>query len=75
MIGGVLVMILIFVTRFYGPGRVVYPDLPDSIALPDATTPEAVTFGKDWVGIVTTDNRILIYDAQTGELRQTFTLN
>ncbi|MFT6169970.1 MAG: hypothetical protein ACJAR9_002096, partial [Celeribacter sp.] len=25
----------------------------------------------DWVGIVTTDNEILIFDAQTGALRQT----
>jgi hypothetical protein len=33
-----------------------------------------VTQGDDWFAIVTDDNRILIYDRQSGSLRQTVTI-
>ncbi|SPF81026.1 hypothetical protein PRI8871_02843 [Pseudoprimorskyibacter insulae] len=47
------------------------PLLPDQITLPDGTSPAAFTQGTGWYAIVTTDDRILIYDQLTGALRQT----
>jgi len=44
--------------------------LPSSITLPDGSKAKAFTQGVDWFAVVTEDNRILIYDRATGELRQ-----
>jgi hypothetical protein len=66
MIGGVLVITALLVMRFSGRP----PALPASIALPDGTRAQAFTQGGDWFAIVTTDDRILIYDRDTGALRQ-----
>ena len=67
MIVGFLVLMVLFVTRFSGPRG---PALPDQVILPDGTEPLAYTRGDGWYAVVTRDNRILIFDAQTGELRQ-----
>jgi hypothetical protein len=48
--------------------------VPETLALPEGAEAFSVTQGRDWVGIVTTDDRILIYDRATGRLRQTVTL-
>ncbi|WP_417257742.1 DUF6476 family protein [Celeribacter sp.] len=71
MIGGLLVLIVLFVTRFptAGPKAVSF-DLPDAITLPEGAAPIAFTRGSDWVAI-TTETEILIYDAATGDIRQT----
>ncbi|EAQ25151.1 DUF6476 family protein [Roseovarius sp. 217] len=74
MIVGVLVIVGLLVTRFWGYDTVARPVVPDSIALPDGTNATAFTQGRDWYAIVTDDNRILIYDRQSGTLRQTVTL-
>lgn len=44
--------------------------LPEVITLPDGTTASAYTQGVDWYAVVTTDDRILIFDRATGKLRQ-----
>ena len=67
MLLGLIVLITLFVTRF--PTSTAVP-LPDSIALPDGATATAFTRGPDWVAVVTGDDRILIYDAETMALRQ-----
>jgi len=67
MIGGLLVIVGLLVIRFSSTA----PALPDSIALPDGTRAEAFTVSGDWYAVVTTDNRILIFDRSTGALRQT----
>ncbi|MFT6604940.1 MAG: hypothetical protein ACJA2X_000116 [Halocynthiibacter sp.] len=73
MIGGLLVLIVLFVIRFpvmrsnSAPGALV---LPSSIALPEGAKAEAITMGSDWIGVVTKDDRILIYDRASGALRQ-----
>ncbi len=68
MVGGVLVVIALLVIRLSdGPSP---PGLPEQISLPDGATARAVTFGQGWVAVVTTDERILIIDAETGALRQ-----
>ncbi|MBQ0749263.1 MAG: hypothetical protein KBT70_03605 [Roseovarius sp.] len=73
MIVGLLVIIALLVTRFWAEDDGALP-LPDSITLPQGSTPTAVTQGDDWFAIVTEDNRILIYDRQSGRLRQTVTI-
>ncbi|MEE2946259.1 MAG: DUF6476 family protein [Pseudomonadota bacterium] len=67
MIGGLVVVVGLLVTRFYGNG----PEMPDSIDLPDGTKATAFTKGDTWYAVVTADNQILIFDALTGQLKQT----
>lgn len=66
MICGVLVIVVLLVTRLSSTP----PALPDVITLPDGAKAEAFTQGETWFAIVTTDNRILIYDRLTGALKQ-----
>lgn len=69
LIVGVIVAVGALVTRL--PGRIApAPMLPNAIKLPEGVKPEAVTFGRGWYAVVTGDQRILIYDAESGALRQ-----
>ncbi|HKL46107.1 MAG TPA: DUF6476 family protein [Roseovarius sp.] len=70
MIVGVVVIVALLVIRFSGDERTQPLTLPDSITLPAGTRAEAVTFGGDWIAVVTGDDRILIYDRETATLRQ-----
>lgn len=70
MIGGLVVVISLLVIRLSDQGVT----LPDSITLPDGTTPTAVTFGNGWIAVVSDRNQILILDADSGDLRQTITI-
>lgn len=69
MIAGVITIVALLVTKLNGP-----VPLPEAISLPDGAKAQAVTVGADWVGVVTTDNRILIFDRLTGALRQDIAL-
>ncbi len=66
MIVGLLAIVVLFVMRFSAHA----PTIPDNIILPDGAAAVAFTQATDWYAIVTDDNRILIYDRFTGELRQ-----
>lgn len=66
MIAGLVILVVLFVTRFPDPR----PTLPDNVSLPDGVAAQAITFGAGWYAVVTNDNRILIFDAQSGALRQ-----
>lgn len=44
--------------------------LPDQIALPPGVEARALTVGPNWLAIVTSDDRILIYDDQGKRLLQ-----
>ena len=70
MIVGVVVVIFLLVTRFTSQP----PALPDRITLPEGATATAFTQGDQWFAVVTDDNRILIYDRVTGQLRQEVTV-
>ena len=70
MICGLLVIVALFVIRFSTSPQVV----PDSITLPDGAKAAAFTMGKDWYGVVTEDDKILIFDRGTGKLRQTIVI-
>lgn len=66
MIAGVLVIIGLLVTTL----RAAPPPLPATLALPDGATPAAITQAQDWIGVVTTDGRMFVFDRGTGALRQ-----
>ncbi len=67
MIVGVITVVGLLVTRM--PDAKALPVLPGQITLPDGAGVEAVTYGKGWFGVVTTDQRFLIF-GQDGQLRQ-----
>jgi hypothetical protein len=70
MIVGVITVVWVIVTRM--PQALQRPlALPDSIALPDGSRATAFTQGEGWYAVVTSDDRILIFDRATGALRQT----
>lgn len=69
MIGGVITVVGLLVTRMPQTLAASTPALPEGLQLPKGTRPAAVTFGTGWTAIVTTDDRILIY-GKTGSLRQ-----
>jgi len=70
MIAGLLVLIALLVIRF--PSAT--PPLPDTITLPDGAQAQAFTVTSGWYAVVTTDDRILIYNRSDGALRQQITV-
>ncbi len=71
MIFGLLVIVGLLVMRFSQERAPGPPPLPDRIVLPEGAAAQAVTYGRGWYAVVTTDARILIFDADDGALRQT----
>lgn len=67
MIVGLITVVITFVTRFPGGDGVA---LPDQVTLPEGVRASAVTMGADWYAVVTDEDRILIFDRASGELRQ-----
>lgn len=62
-------MVGLLVTRMPQAFSAAAPALPEGLTLPEGLEPAAITFGTDWIAIVTTDDRILIY-GRNGTLRQ-----
>ncbi len=69
MIVGFIILIGFLVTQF--PGTSDGVALPDTITLPDGSTPVAFTQAPGWYAVVTAEDQILIFDRASGELRQT----
>jgi Family of unknown function (DUF6476) len=69
MIGGVITVVGLIVTRMPQAFTATGPEVPDTLQLPAGTEAAAVTFGTDWIAVVTADDRILIYNPD-GALRQ-----
>jgi hypothetical protein len=65
MIVGVITVVWLLVTRMPdgSPAAPTLPPpaLPADLTLPEGLTAEAVTFGKGWTAVVTTDQQILIF--------------
>ena len=70
MLVGMVVLVTLFITRFPEPAA----PFPEAINLPEGIRASAVTRGDGWTAVVTEDQRILIYDADSGALRQTVEL-
>ncbi len=73
MIIGLVVLIGLIVIRLQTPDLVVA--FPDTISLPDGVTAQAYTQGPGWYAVVTSDNEIVIYDAESGEVRKRISVN
>ena len=72
MIGGVITVVWLLVTRMPSvmqPVPAATMTLPAHIALPAGAHPATITQGSDWVGVVTTDERMFIFNTD-GSLRQ-----
>jgi hypothetical protein len=71
MICGLVIIVGLFVMRFSTSAT----PLPDQITLPDGSTAQSFTRGRGWYAVVTTDDQILIFDQDSGQLRQTIQIN
>jgi uncharacterized protein DUF6476 len=71
MIVGFLVIVGLFIRRLTTPVPSAALTLPASIALPEGASALSFSVGPGWIGVVTQDSRILIFDAASGRLRQT----
>ena len=70
MIVGVITVVGLLVTRMPNVGRLAaVPALPASLQMPAGASAQAITMGTGWIGVVTTDNRVLIFTPD-GALRQ-----
>ncbi len=69
MIGGVITVVGLIVTRMPQAFTSTAPSLPEGLTLPAGSTPVAVTFGTGWIAVVTDQGRILIFGRE-GTLRQ-----
>jgi Flp pilus assembly protein protease CpaA len=71
MIVGVITIVGLLVTRMPDGGA---PALPENVTLPDGAQPQAVTIGRDFILIVTEDNRVLVF-GRDGIFRQEMLLS
>ena len=71
MIVGVITVVWLLVTRMPdgNAAPALIPVLPANITLPDGLVAEAVTAGKGWFAVVTSDHQILII-GEDGKLKQ-----
>jgi len=67
MIAGVAALVVLLAMRLTAPPP---PALPERVRLPEGVTAQAVTFGAGWYAVVTRAGEILVFDADTGALRQ-----
>jgi len=73
MIVGIVLIVGLMALRLSQPAPPALPALPAlpaQIVLPAGATASAVTAGQGWYAVVTSAGRILIFDAQSGALRQ-----
>lgn len=68
MIVGVITVVGLLVTRMPNADAMA-PALPADLQMPAGAQAEAVTMGKGWIGVVTTDGRLLIFTPD-GKLHQ-----
>jgi hypothetical protein len=66
MIGGMIILIILFVIRFQQD----ILNVPPEITLPSGVTPIAFTQTRDWYAVVTQENKILLFTPK-GKLFQT----
>jgi hypothetical protein len=62
LILGVIAIVALLVTRLPVPTEHGGVTFPGNLDLPVGVKPEAITRGKDWIGVVSTDGRMFIFD-------------
>jgi hypothetical protein len=67
MIAGILAIVALLALRL--PGQPAPLALPEGLTLPPGARAEALSFGRDWVVVLTEDGAALVYDRATGVLR------
>jgi hypothetical protein len=72
MILGLLTIIVLIVIRVPNVVRMVEDPLPvpEVVTLPDGIEASAFTMGHDWIAVVSKADEILIFDKETGAIRQ-----
>jgi uncharacterized integral membrane protein len=75
MIFGIIAIVVLLALRLHRDDGVRLPPLPATVTLPAGVTAIAVTAGPGWYAVVTSDDRILVYDATRGTLRQDIPLD
>lgn len=68
MIAGLVTIVTLLVIRL--PDKTSLPELPASVQLPDGAKPEAVTFARAGLIVVTDRNEILVYSPDGALLHQ-----
>jgi Flp pilus assembly protein protease CpaA len=61
LIGGVITVVWLLVTRLPIPGQARPLTLPAGLTLPQGVSPRAVTFGPDWIAVVGSDDHIRLF--------------
>lgn len=67
MIVGLVTVVALLVTRLTTAAPL--PVLPASVELPEGAVPEAVTFARDWLVVVTEAGEVLLYAPEGGAPR------
>jgi Family of unknown function (DUF6476) len=73
MIGAVITVVGLLVTRMPSAFSARVPHLPAGLTLPEGQKAAAVTFGTGWIAVVTKTDHILIF-GENGTLLQDFTI-
>lgn len=71
MLTGTIIVVALLINRLSADPL----PLPERITLPDGVEAYSFTQGRDWFGVVTSNDQILIYDRATSDLRQTITID
>lgn len=72
MIVGLVTLVGLLVTRLTGAAPL--PVLPETVQLPEGAVPEAVTFARHWLVVVTEAGEVLLYAPEGGAPRSRVTL-
>lgn len=76
MIAGILTIVGLLALRLPQPAPPLA--LPEGLVLPEGARAEAVSFGRDWLLVVTEGadgSEALVFDRATGQLRQRISLH
>ena len=71
MIAGIIIVITLLVIKLQ-PSKL---KIPQDISLPKGTKAISYSQGSDWIAITTSNDKILIFDRQTGEIRNEININ
>ena len=72
---GLIVLISVIVMRVQAMDAQTEAVTFEDLTLPNGAAAIGYTKGRDWHAVVTDDDRILIYDSETGALRQEITVD